>query len=274
MVCVSDEYAYCVATSARRSQRWKWTGIAGLLLAAVLYALGYGTWARQKSDRSYREPSRSRFPVRGIDVSHHQGDVDFKRVRAAGHAFVYLKATEGGDFVDDRFAENWRAARDAGLVVGAYHFFTFCSPGKTQAANFTRMVPVEEAALPPVLDIERDGNCARAITSAELTAEVRAMADELRVSYGRAPLLYFDAVFFRGFPALGDLELGIWLRDVGSSPEPPGAGAGGAGVPPWVLWQFSDRGRVDGVVGDVDLDAFAGDDAAFVAWGLARPPAR
>ncbi|MET0312979.1 MAG: GH25 family lysozyme, partial [Hansschlegelia sp.] len=93
-------------------------------------------------------------PIQGIDVSKFQGPVDWASVRGAGVSFAYIKATEGGDRVDDRFAENWTAARAAGVPRGAYHFYYFCRTGAEQAAWFIRNVPVDPNALPVVLDME------------------------------------------------------------------------------------------------------------------------
>src|SRR5689334_3908175 len=107
-----------------------------------------------------QSPDRTTQSLRGIDVSHHQGVVDWGRVGKSDVAFAILKATEGGDYVDETFTRNLAGAGAAGLVVGAYHFFTFCRPGAEQAANFLRVVPRDRPMLPPVVDIEFVGNCA------------------------------------------------------------------------------------------------------------------
>ena len=74
--------------------------------------------------------------------------------------FAFLKATEGSSLQDVRFAQNWANAQAAGVRVGAYHFFSYDSPGETQADNFISAVPVTPGALPPVVDIEFYGdNC-------------------------------------------------------------------------------------------------------------------
>ena len=78
--------------------------------------------------------------------------------------FVYLKATEGGDYKDSKFQENWLKAREHGFHVGAYHFYRLCRDGKTQADNFIATVPNKADALPPVIDLEYDGNCINAHT--------------------------------------------------------------------------------------------------------------
>ena len=88
----------------------------------------------------------------GVDVSHHQGSIDWNRVASAGMSFAYIKATEGGDLLDPAFARNWSGAEEAGLDRGAYHFFTLCSPAEDQAANFLRSVPPQPPMLPRVLE--------------------------------------------------------------------------------------------------------------------------
>jgi lysozyme len=89
----------------------------------------------------------------GLDVSNHQGAIDWERVAGDDIDFVYIKATEGGDFVDSRFEDNWRGAGAAGLDRGAYHFFTLCRTGADQARNFLDVVPHLEAELPLAIDL-------------------------------------------------------------------------------------------------------------------------
>src|SRR5690349_2704594 len=84
----------------------------GAICLAVLYIRFY-------------EPDRTLYPVRGIDVSHHQNEIDWRKVAHDDVSFAFIKATEGGDHRDTRFATNWKEAQAAGLKVGAYHFFTF-----------------------------------------------------------------------------------------------------------------------------------------------------
>ncbi|HEV7717761.1 MAG TPA: GH25 family lysozyme, partial [Arsenicitalea sp.] len=104
-------------------------------------------------------PDRLKYPVRGIDVSHHQGKIDWPGVAVTGVSFAYIKASEGGDHVDTAFGPNWSGARSVGITVGAYHFFTLCRPGAEQAANFLRVLPLDQPMLPPVIDLEFGGNC-------------------------------------------------------------------------------------------------------------------
>jgi lysozyme len=85
----------------------------------------------------------------GIDLSHHNGPVDWGRLGTEPLEFVYLKATEGTDHTDPRFQENWQAATRLGWQVGAYHFYLLCREGAPQAENFIRQVEVRPGTLPP-----------------------------------------------------------------------------------------------------------------------------
>jgi lysozyme len=113
-----------------------------------------------------------------------RGVVDWGKVAKSDVAFAILKATEGGDYVDETFARNLAGA-EAGLVVGAYHFFTFCRPGEEQAANFLKFVPRNRSMLPPAVDIEFVGNCGARPTVADLQRELTAFLTPVEAAFGR-----------------------------------------------------------------------------------------
>lgn len=185
--------------------------------------------------------------IDGIDVSHHQGAIDWTAVAGDGVRFAYLKATEGSTFTDPRFAENWRAATEAGLRVGAYHYFTLCADPAPQAEHYAATVEAAgpaRRALPPVVDLELIGNCDPPPDRADLRADVEAFVADVEQRTGRRVVVYthpdFDA---RYGDALG-LDRRRWVRRKGDVP-PPGA---------WWIWQRSDSGSVAGIAGPVDLD--------------------
>src|SRR5688572_25770827 len=125
------------------------------VLCTMLYASLERGWLR------FNHPRRSEFPVQGVDVSHHQGTIDWLRLRQADLRFAYIKATEGTAFDDPRFVANWHGARAADLVPGAYHFYSLCKSGAEQAAHFLdALASVPRPALPPAVDLEFGGNCA------------------------------------------------------------------------------------------------------------------
>src|SRR5258708_7749562 len=114
------------------------------------------------------------YKIKGLDVSGYQGDIDWKTVSDSHkYSFVYIKATEGHDFTDDKFLKNWNGAKENKLLVGAYHFFSVRSSGQEQAAFFISKVPKDDFSLPPLIDIEidttKDPN--------KIRGEVKSMAD-------------------------------------------------------------------------------------------------
>jgi len=126
----------------------------------------------------------------GIDVSAHQDVIDWRRVAKDGITFAYIKATEGGDFTDDRFDENWRGAREAGLDRGAYHYFTLCTPGADQARRFLDVAPPDGEALPPAVDLELAGNCRARPSPAEVTEQLVDFIRLVEEAWGRELVLY------------------------------------------------------------------------------------
>lgn len=255
----------------RRRRRPSWPArlaATAVVLALVAAVLAFSGW---RWFREYR-PDPARYPLRGIDVSHHQGRIDWPRVAADDVAFAYLKATEGGDYRDDAFARNWDAARAAGLAVGAYHFFTFCRPGAEQADNVLATVPAAADALPLVVDLEFGGNCGRVPAPADLRGELDAFLARVEPARGRRVAFYVTAEFLDAYGAALPPRA-LWRRSLLREPEP---------LARWVLWQYHNRGRVDGIDGPVDLDVFFAGPEAFAAWRgavaadarpwVARPP--
>ena len=116
----------------------------GLLLSACASGLEY----------EQHFPVAASYAIHGVDVSKYQGDIDWNAARDDGVKFAYIKATEGGDVVDDKFQQNWENARAAGIKRGAYHFVYWCRTPEEQIRWFTQNVPADADALPPVLDVE------------------------------------------------------------------------------------------------------------------------
>ena len=221
--------------------------LAAAAAAALLYAVGFVP---------LRAPDAARFPVWGIDVSHHQGAVDWSAVRDAKVHFAFIKATEGSDHRDPRFRENWEAAERAGIPRGAYHFFTFCSPGMTQAEHFLAVVPPGGGELPPVVDVEFTGNCTSWESLAEVRAELSRFVAALRRAHRREPVIYLNRPSYQRIVRGHFAESPLWVRDLLFRPRAAQYGA-------WQFWQYDDDGRVAGVEGPVDLNVFSGNARGF-----------
>lgn len=227
-----------------RKRKWLWA----ILALFVILALG----AVLVSYLVTFSPDRDRYPIRGIDVSHHQKKIDWKRVAADDVRFAILKATEGGDHVDRLFAKNLAEARAAGLAVGAYHFYRFCKSGAEQARNFLAAVPRDPALLPPVVDIEFSGNCPDRPTVDQVRAELAAFLALVEPAFGKQAIIYIigeaEQVYGAALP-----DRPRWVRSLFQHP----------GNEDWAYWQYHNKGRVDGIEGDVDLNVLQGGDQAL-----------
>ncbi|GKX63242.1 lysozyme [Pragia fontium] len=200
----------------------------------------------------FNYPSLTQYPIQGIDVSHHQKNIDWNRLDKKKVRFVFIKATEGRDFKDKSFMTNWHAAREQGFIVGAYHFFVFCKTGAEQAQNFIETVPKKSGTLPPVLDLEYGGNCQLTTSKERIRAEIEEMVKQLESAYGKKPILYATREFFDDFLVNEFKELPIWIRDIYRHPSLNDNNR------KWLFWQYANRGRLDGIETFVDLNAFNG----------------
>jgi lysozyme len=207
------------------------------------------------------------YPLHGIDVSKWQGAIDWRRVRASGVDFAFIKATEGGDLVDDRFSNNWVAAGRAGVPRGAYHFYYFCRSAAEQARWFMAHAPRERGALPPVLDMEwnhKSKTCRGRPAPEVVRSEMRAWKETVAAHYAQRPIIYTTVDFYRENELWRVDGYEFWLRSVAGHPEQVYPGQG------WTFWQYTGTGQVPGIVGNTDINVFAGSPTAWAAWLATR----
>jgi lysozyme len=197
-------------------------------------------------------------PVQGIDVSYWQGNIDWQKVGDAGVVFAYIKATEGADRLDPKFLHNWRAAKQAGVARGAYHFMYWCRRAVEQASWFKLNVPGDSDALPPVLDVEwnsRSKTCPARIPRDTAIAKIKIMLKAMEAHTGKRPIIYTDPKFHREVLESEFTDYPFWLRSVAARPEAKYQARN------WAFWQFTTTGRVTGVAGPVDRNSFNGSGA-------------
>lgn len=223
--------------------RNKWG--CGLFLVPLVFAVFFAFL-----ESKHWHPSDKVYPVQGIDVSHHQGEIDWQALAGQGVDFAYIKATEGGDFVDQAFAANWEDSAKAGIRRGAYHFFTLCRPGSEQADNFIATVPKHAAALPPVVDLEYLGNCATRPKVENFDAELRTFLDKIESHYGQEAVLYLTEEFDQTYAVSKNFDRRLWLRSLVLEPE--------FSSRPWTIWQASNFRQLRGIKGRVDWNVMRG----------------
>ncbi|HEX8656241.1 MAG TPA: glycoside hydrolase family 25 protein [Hymenobacter sp.] len=256
--------------------RWSWRRglwaalLLGLLVGALYYArhrvqvnrYARRTWATlTKGGLTGREktPLLAGYSVHGIDVSAYQGRIDWPEVARNRVRFAFIKASEGATLRDARFARNWREARAAGVLCGAYHYFQGNRDGQTQANLFARTVPLAPGDLPPVLDVEAANFHDVAVFRREVARWLRL----IEARYGVRPILYSNHSFYQRHLAGHFDNYPLWLAHY--EVERPVMPAN-----KWIIWQHSDEAYVPGIRGVVDFNVFQG---SFEALQALRVPA-
>ncbi len=192
--------------------------------------------------------------VQGIDISHHQGTINWNSVANAGKKFAFIKATQGVGFTDSRFNTNIAGATGAGLYAGSYHFASPYTGGVNDAvseANYFFQVAGHtfgDGFLPPVLDLETQSS----LGQTTLSNWAKTFIDRVETLSGTRPIIYTSANYASNFLNAATIQADLWIAhwNVGS----PNTGT----WPNYQFWQTSATGSVAGISGNVDLDLFLG----------------
>ncbi|MCR4583994.1 MAG: glycosyl hydrolase family 25 [Prevotella sp.] len=187
--------------------------------------------------------------VHGIDLSHYQGEVFWETVgQNTKMAYVYLKATEGGDRVDAKYERNIELAHRYGLKVGSYHFFRPKTPLQLQLRNFmTQCLPGEQDLI-PMIDVESTGN----LPTAQFCDSLLTFLKMVEKAYRQKPLVYTFRNFYNWHLVgkIDDYQLMVAMYKDG----PPVL----ADERDYTLWQYTAKGRIVGINGYVDKSMFMG----------------
>lgn len=191
------------------------------------------------------------YSMHGIDVSHYQGDINWKMLKQTRQGkfpveFIFMKATEGGDFSDDRFVANFDSAKVHGFIRGAYHFYNPKTDADKQADFFIRSVKLEPGDLPPVLDIEMKSKDVK-----KLQQDLKIWLRKVENHYGVKPIIYASYKFKTKY--LNDSIFNTypyWIAHYYvDSVRYQGE---------WKFWQHTDVGTLPGIDEKVDLNVFNG----------------
>ncbi len=215
-----------------------------VLVAALLAFASVWAYREFMTTPPYVDPDR--YPVRGIDVSNHNGAIDFDKAAEAGIEFAFIKASEGATFRDKSFHTNYLKAKHARIKTGAYHFFRFDVDGVTQAVNFLGAVGYRKLDLGLAIDVEKHGN-PEGIAADSIAKRLSEMVDYLNLMGHRVTFYtnrdgYYDYILqtMPGSP--------LWICSFAETPINA----------EWTFWQYDHHGKVAGINGDVDLNAFCG----------------
>ncbi len=224
---------------------------------ASTLALVIGGWGG--SALAVGDKASDQAEAKGIDVSNHNGDINWKKVATDGQEFTFVLATDGDSFTSDKFTTQYSGAKEAGLLVGAYHFARPDGSAAKQADRFLKTANYanDGKTLPPVLDLEvdpKDGGC-YGQSADKLKEWTKTFTGKVKESTGRDAVVYTSQAFWD--KCMGGTnsfkENPLWVASWGvDKPQTPG------GWEKWTFWQYSDKGSVDGVNGKVDVDKFNG----------------
>lgn len=204
-----------------------------------------------------------KYEIKGVDVSSYQGEIDWNILSSQNISFAFIKATEGSSFVDKYFAYNFQEAQKTSLAVGAYHFFSYDSEGKTQAENFINTVVPFEGMLPPVIDLEFYSDKEKNPPDrADVEKQLKVMLILLEEHYNQKPIIYATEKSYELYLSNDYKEYDIWIRNVISKPKLSDNRM-------WTFWQYTNRERLEGYNGKekyIDVNVFNGSSEEYSAY--------
>lgn len=187
--------------------------------------------------------------LRGIDVSHYQEAIEWDTVVAKQRLdFVFVKCTEGSDYVDSLYCQNWTDLGRLGVRRGAYHFFRAYGCGEEQATHFLQAAELQPGDLAPVLDIETTSGMSPEI----MIEEARVWLQTVEAQLGIKPIIYSNHCFYERYLAGHFDEYPLWIARYAD--QAPCLTSGKC----WNIWQCSNQGCYDGICKEVDVNVFPG----------------
>lgn len=206
-------------------------------------------FSSNSSAQNYRKVTfhqiKSEGKIWGIDISHHQSTIDWKKLKKQKPHFIFFKATEGASHKDKKYTENYKNARKQGIIVGSYHFFSYRSTGEAQANHFLKTARYKSGDLPLVLDAEYAPNMpSNKVVTKELTDFMKIVTRKT----GKKPIVYCDYDYYKQYLD-GNLKNKhyLWICDYRQKPDCD-----------WTFWQTTDKFSISGVKGGVDFNLFNG----------------
>lgn len=218
-------------------------------LIVLAISLGYYFYKKSTIANTFKESSK--YQVKGIDVSHHNPILDWAEVKRQNITFTYLKATEGITHDDRNYPYNYKLAKENNIKTGSYHFYNFGVSGREQAKHFIRVAKCKSGDLLPAIDVEhspanpysKDPSFVKNVIK-----ELQIMENELHEYYGFHPVIYTNIDCYKLYINNSFPNNPIWISSLNKEPNND--------VKNWVIWQFTHKGELDGIVGDLDLNYF------------------
>ncbi len=205
-------------------------------IAAALFLVGVAGGGSAWWQAQHWRPEAGDFPVQGVLIGAADGRANFAAFRAIGATFAYLEASAGADGRDPAFGRNLRAARAAGLNVGAVHRYDPCLTAEVQSANFMTIVPREADMLPPAIALDSVADdCPTRVGEAMVESELTTFLNQVEGHLGKPAVLMVSPAFENAYHIAGKLERNLWLTRNWMQPDYAGR--------PWTLWTANGQYR-------------------------------
>lgn len=236
-----------------KKHKYIWLTIGFLIIVSIIY--GYSLYPENDN----YEVSRSCLvgdSVKGVDVSYYQGSIDWNLLKRSGIEFAFIRVSDGTKKVDPRFEENWRKAKNANMIRGAYQFFRPNQDPKEQAKLFLKITDevggIEYEDLPPVIDIETISNVSNEVAINNIGKWIKYIENNT----GKTPIIYTGPYFWELNNLGSDFKTyPIWVAHYTKKGECPL-------IPDpwnkWTFWQFTGSGKANGVGTIVDINYYNG----------------
>lgn len=184
-------------------------------------------------------------PLYGIDISHHQGNINWRKFKSNKNInFIYIKATEGASFIDNKTYENFYNAKLLKIPVGTYHYFKTTSTGEDQYRNYAAAVAQYKQDLIPMVDVEERGS----ISKDKFHKNLQVFLDSIKINFGKNPLIYTGNSFYNDY--LRDKYKKYYFCIAKYNTNPPQLIDSSS----WAIWQYTENGKLRGVSGHVDIN--------------------
>ena len=200
----------------------------------------------------------------GIDVSKHNGSIDWEQVKKSGIQFAIIRAGyrgygEAGNMVEDPyFVENMNGAIANGIKVGVYYYSQAITVDEAieEAEATLRMIQdngfANSLSLPIVIDTERSSGRADSMTKEQRTTVVKAFCERIKQA-GYTPMVYSNKAWLEDNLIMSELEqYEVWVAHYVKTDDPINNPTDYEGR--YEIWQYTSTGSVPGINGKVDID--------------------
>ena len=192
----------------------------------------------------------SMYEVVGVDISKHSGIIDWTVLKSQGIQFAFIKSTEGQNYKDPFYKQNYAGAKKNDILVGAYHFFRFNKDGRLQAQHFLNETNHQRGDLIPVVDVEYHGNILSLKSDKDVICEIEEFLNVVESELNVKPIIYTNKEAYLRLVKGHFQGYRLWLSDLNQEPKFSDNG--------WDFWQYTHKGRIKGANYLIDFNVFKG----------------